>query len=138
MVTTAGSGPGRDDMLRDCRVLIAEDEALIGLDLATAVEAVNGEVAGPFATVRDGLVYLAHNDVHAAILDVHLADRDVSPLAIALLDRGKAVVFHTASGVPAEVSQRYGDLPVCRKPMSPDRVILHLAGVIKGLPRQGK
>ena len=125
-------------MLDNCRVLIAEDEALIGLDIAQAVTAANGEPVGPFATVKDGLVYLAHNDVHAAILDVHLADRDVSPLAVALLDRGKAVVFHTASDVPAEVAERYGDLSVCRKPMSPDRVILHLAGVIQGRPRQGK
>jgi hypothetical protein len=66
-------------MLRNCRVLIAEDEALISLDLAQAVEAANGEPVGPFATVRDGMVYLAHNDVHAAILDVHLADRDIAP-----------------------------------------------------------
>ncbi|MDQ2861629.1 MAG: response regulator [Pseudomonadota bacterium] len=117
-------------MLSDCRILIAEDEALIACDLAHSVEAAHGEVAGPFATVRDGLVYLAHNDVHAAILDVHLADRDVAPLAMALLDRGRHVVFHTASEPPTEIVHRYGALAVCRKPMSPDSVVLHLARVM--------
>lgn len=114
-------------MLSQCRVLIAEDEAIVALDLAHAVEAQHGEVAGPFASVRDGLVYLAHNDVHAAILDVHLSDRDVEPLALTLLGKGKAVVFHTASRVPAAVTDRHGHVPVCRKPMAPERVVLHLA-----------
>lgn len=114
-------------MLDNCRVLIAEDEALIALDLARAVEAAKGEPVGPFASVKDGLVYLAHNDVHAAILDVHLADRDVSPLAMALLDRGRPVVFHTASDIPKDVAKRYGPLPICRKPLPAELVVLHVA-----------
>src|ERR1022692_251398 len=117
-------------MLRDCRVLIAEDEALIALDLAHAVEAAKGEPVGPFATVKDGLVYLAHNDVHAAILDVHLADRDVAPLAMALLDHGTPVVFHSASEIPKEVAERYGPLPICRKPTPAPHVVLHVAKVL--------
>ncbi len=117
-------------MLQDCRVLIAEDELLIAMDLAHAVEAAYGQVAGPFATVKDGLAYLADNDVHAAILDVHLADRDVEPLALTLLGKGKAVVFHTASSVPTAVIERHGQVPVCRKPMQPERVVLHLAKVL--------
>jgi DNA-binding NarL/FixJ family response regulator len=120
-------------MLDRRQVLIAEDEALVALDLAHAVEAAQGEVVGPFATVKDGLVYLARNDVHAAILDVHLADRDVEPLALALLDKGKAVVFHTASSVPAAVIDRHGAQPVCRKPMAPDRVVWHLVKALTGL-----
>ncbi len=114
-------------MLHDCSVLIAEDEALIAMDLAHSVEVAHGTVVGRFATVKDGLIYLAHNDVHAAILDVQLADRDVAPLALALLDRGKAVVFHTASGIPPEVVEKHGQVPLCRKPMPPERVVRHLA-----------
>jgi len=114
-------------MLDDCRILIAEDEALVALDLAHSVEAANGEVVGPFATVKECLGFLARDDVHAAILDVHLADRDVAPVAVALLDRGRHVVFHTASEVPTEIARHYGELPICRKPMAPHRVILHLA-----------
>ncbi len=114
-------------MLNDCRVLIAEDEALIAYDLAHSVEVAHGTVIGPFATVKDGLTYLAHDDVHAAILDVHLADRDVAPLASALLDRGRAVVFHTASNVPSELADRYGELAICPKPLPAEQVVLHLA-----------
>ncbi|MDQ2860385.1 MAG: hypothetical protein M3T55_06590 [Pseudomonadota bacterium] len=118
---------GQDNMLNDCRVLIAEDETLVASELSHSVEAAHGEVVGPFATVKDGLVYLEYGDVHAAILDVHLADRDAAPLAMALLNRGRHVVFHTASVVPTEITHRYGDVTICHKPMAPDRVILHLA-----------
>ncbi len=121
-------------MLRDVRVLIAEDEALIAMDLAHSVLAAHGEVAGPFATVKDGLVYLAQNDVHAAILDVHLADRDVAPLARALLDRGRHVVFHTASHLPSELADRYGDLPICPKPLPAEHVVHHLAKTMGRAP----
>ena len=117
-------------MLNDRRVLIAEDEALVALDLALSVAAAHGRVVGPFATVNEGLVYLAHDDVHAAILDVHLADRDVAPLAMALLDRGRPVVFHTASDIPREIVERHGKLSICRKPMPAERVVLQLARVL--------
>ena len=113
-------------MLNDRRVLIAEDEAMVALDLAHSVEAAHGEVVGPFATVKDGLVYLAHDDVHAAILDVHLADRDVSPLALTLLKRGSPVVFHTSSDIPEEIVKRHGRLPICRKPIPAEHVVFHL------------
>lgn len=114
-------------MLTDRRVLIAEDEPFIALDLARSVEAAHGEVVGPFATVKEGMVYLAQNDAHAAILDVQLADRDVSPLAIELLNRGRAVVFHTSQAIPDEVVKRHGMLPMCRKPMPAEHVVFHLA-----------
>lgn len=125
-------------MLNDRRVLIAEDEALVALDLAHSVEAAHGKVVGPFATVKDGLVYLAHDDVHAAILDVHLADRDVSPLALALLERGKPVVFHTSSDIPEEIVKRHGRLPICRKPMPAERVVFQLAKALGRPARRGR
>jgi two-component SAPR family response regulator len=122
-------------MLIDCRVLIAEDEAVIAADLAGAVAAVHGAVIGPFATVKEGLLFLATSHVHAAILDVELADQTVTPLAITLLERGVPVVFHTGSDIPGEVRARFGDLPICRKPMLSDHVVDHL---IRTLGRAGR
>ncbi len=114
-------------MLKDCRVLIAEDEALIACDLACCVEAAHGQVIGPFATVKKGMAFLVDGDVQAAILDVRLADGEVTPVALHLLEHKKVVVFHTASDIPAEVVRRHGELPLCKKPMLAERVILHLA-----------
>ncbi|MDB5479638.1 MAG: putative response regulator [Caulobacteraceae bacterium] len=114
-------------MLSNCRVLIAEDEALVAADLAYAVEDAHGEVVGPFATVKAGISYLADREVHAAILDVNLADRTVTPMAMILFHRGKVVVFHTASGLPGELAEFFGHRHVCPKPSLPQHVVLHLA-----------
>jgi DNA-binding NarL/FixJ family response regulator len=117
-------------MLNRRRILIAEDEALIAYELAQAVEAAGGEVVGPVASVREGLQLLSNEDVHAAILDVRLVDRDVAPIAAVLLEQGKVVVFHTASPVPAEIVDRFGAPIICPKPMQSRHVITRLARLI--------
>lgn len=114
-------------MLRRNRVLIAEDEPLIAYDLAHAVEDADGEVVGPVATAEEGVALIGREEIHAAILDVHLKDRDVTPIAHVLLGRGTVVVFHTASPVPTEIIDRHGDVVVCPKPMAPHHVVLRLA-----------
>jgi DNA-binding NtrC family response regulator len=113
-------------MLGRARVLIVEDDALIADELAAAVERADGEVLGPVATVEDGLAIVAEEIVAAAILDVHLRDRDVAPIATVLLSRRLPVVFHTGSELPPTIIERFGDAAVCPKPMDPDQVVLRL------------
>jgi DNA-binding NtrC family response regulator len=122
-------------MLGRRRILVADDEVLIASDLAAAVEEAGGEVVGPVASVREGLTLVASEVVHAAILDVRLLDRDVSPLAELLLERGLVVVFHSASPVPREITDRYGDIVLCPKPMQSDQVIYRLAVLMPPLGR---
>ena len=94
------------------------------------MRAADGEVVGPVASVRDGLALLEREEVHAAILDVALADGAVAPVAAALLERGKVVIFHTASPVPLEIIRRYGEPTVCPKPMHPQLVVRRLADIV--------
>ena len=117
-------------MLHRRRILIAEDEAIIAYELAQAVVDAGGEVVGPVASVREGLRLLSNEDVHAAILDVRLLDRDVAPIAEVLLAQGKAVVFHTSSPVPEEIVDRFGVPVVCPKPMQSYEVVNRLARLI--------
>ena len=117
-------------MLRKARILIAEDQALVSLTLAALVEDAEGEVVGPIASVSDGLALLEKEDVHAAILDVRLADGEVTPIAKVLLERGTVVLFHTATGLPRDIVKQYGQLPVCLKPAPPEQVVQKLAELI--------
>jgi DNA-binding response OmpR family regulator len=117
-------------MLDVRRVLIAEDEPLVAYCLARAVEDADGEVAGPVSSVEDGLALLAETDVHAAILDVRLVDQDVVPIARALLERGRVIVFHTASPVPEEIVPGPVRVAVCPKPMDAETVVSRLATLI--------
>ena len=113
-------------MLAGCRVLIAEDEPLVALVLALSVEEADGEVIGPVATVAEALALLQAERIEAAILDVRLADRDIAPVAHALLERGSSVVFHSASPVPGEIIERFGAVTICPKPTPAKVVVLRL------------
>jgi DNA-binding NarL/FixJ family response regulator len=114
-------------MFHGCRILVAEDEAIVAFEIAQAIEDTDGVVVGPVSSVREGLALLAREDVDAAILDVNLTDRDVAPLAAALLERRKPIVFYTASSIPAEITARYGKMKVCGKPMPSEQLVLRLA-----------
>jgi hypothetical protein len=119
-------------VLHGCRIEIAEDEPVTAFDLTLAVEAAQGEVVGPFNTVERGLAEaFSRGTVHAAILDVHLADGEITHLALRLFEHGAAVVFHTASPIPSEITRRHGSVFVLHKPIVSNAVITHLAKRLK-------
>lgn len=113
-------------MLARQRILVVEDETFIAFDIALAIEEAHGVVIGPVSKVAEALELLASNEVNGAILDVNLADRDVTPVALLLIKCRIPIVFHTGVGLPAELAEQYPDLVVCIKPTSPDRLIGHL------------
>ncbi len=112
--------------ISDRAILIVEDEMLIALDLSDTVEAAGGRVIGPFATVAEALALIDVTPIDGAICDAMLADRDVTPLALALVERGVALVVHSATGPPPALSAVHPDLVSVRKPAVADRVIARL------------
>jgi len=117
-------------MLTGITILIVEDEALVACDLAMAVEALEGIVIGPAATVAEALALVADVPPAAAIVDANLLDRDVTPLALALIEREIPFVIHTGTGLPAELKAVHPDLPVVMKPMPSDTVLEKLADIL--------
>ena len=76
------------------RVLVAEDEFIIGCDLCHTVEEAGYIVEGPFEDLSSTMLAFQKNKPDIAILDVQLEDGIVYPLAeqmIAEKDR-KSVV----------------------------------------------
>ena len=102
--------------------MIVEDEAIIGLDIAAAVEEAGGYPVGPAASVAEALQLLAKGDVKAAICDVNLPDGDVGPVLEVLVRHGIPVVVHTGAGLPPHLQKRYSHVLVCRKPTSPEQL----------------
>jgi DNA-binding NtrC family response regulator len=112
-------------------ILIVEDECFVALDLASAVEDWDGRVIGPAATVAHALELMESAPIAAAILDAQLADRDVTPVAMALAERGVPFVIHTGTGLPAEIEKVMPDVPVVMKPVRPPVVLACLLNEIR-------
>lgn len=107
---------GERQMLNGVPVLIVEDEVFLAIDLASAIEDHGGTVIGPFATVADALIDLELHIAGGAILDANLLDRDVTPVAIRLIEQGVPFIVHTGTGLPDELRALHPDLPVIMKP----------------------
>jgi DNA-binding NtrC family response regulator len=117
-------------LLNHASVLVAENEPFIALDLAYAIEDAGGEVVGPVASVKQALALLEKRSVAGAILDVNLADRDVSPLAEILLGLGVPIIVQTGVGLPAELAARFPDLVVRIKPCLAAQLVTDLEALI--------
>lgn len=68
-------------MLTDISILVVEDEPFVALDIAMEIEDAGGKVIGPAPSVAAAIELLKKEEVHGAILDVHLLDGDVDPVA---------------------------------------------------------
>jgi DNA-binding NtrC family response regulator len=121
---------GMAAVLERMPVLIVEDEPFIALDLASAVESAGGLVVGPAATVREALALLQRTPVRAALLDVHVGDGEVTPVATVLAARGTPVVFYCGHGIPAELKRRCPAAPVFLKPAPVQELVHELAGLM--------
>jgi DNA-binding response OmpR family regulator len=74
-------------------VLVAEDEAIIALELEDSLTSAGFEVAGPFSTCAEAEAWLKAGEPDAAILDNQLKDGPCDALAADLSRRGVPLVI---------------------------------------------
>jgi DNA-binding response OmpR family regulator len=74
-------------------VLVAEDEAVIALELKDSLNAAGLNIAGPFATCADAEKWLQTGQPDAAILDSQLKDGPCDAVAADLSRRGVPMVI---------------------------------------------
>ena len=103
------------------KVLIAEDEAIVALDLQMMFEDLGAHVLGPCATLRAALSQIAAETPDVAVLDVMLADGEVYELADRLQDAGVTLVFHSGHACPDALNARYPGPRFAPNPPFPPR-----------------
>jgi hypothetical protein len=81
-----------------------------------AIEEARGKVIGPAGSVREALMLIEQHLVQAAILDVNLSDRDVTPIAELLIGGGVPVMFYSGLDLPVAFRERYPSAWFCKKP----------------------
>ena len=105
------------------RVLVAEDEFIIGCDLCHTVEEAGYIVEGPFEDLSSTMLAFQKNKPDIAILDVQLEDGIVYPLAEQMMAEDIPVIFHSGNYTPDEVAERFPRSHALAKPCPPAAII---------------
>jgi DNA-binding LytR/AlgR family response regulator len=114
------------------RVLVAEDEFLLALELEAVLQRRGCVVLGPVATVEAALAVVDRRSPDGAVLDVNLRGRRATPVAARLRARSVPFVLVTGYG------ERQLDEPELRgpihldKPVNGERLLRSLARALKG------
>ena len=114
-----------DAMFGSKTILIADGSTYAALDLAAAVEASGGRVAGPVQTLAEALAIIGSRSIAGAIVDCELAD--AAALVLRLSDSGVPLIAQTSVPLPPELLELDGRLPVVMRPVNADTVVATLA-----------
>jgi DNA-binding response OmpR family regulator len=110
------------------RILVVEDEFLIALDIASALEQGGLTVIGPVASVDEAVQALEREAIDAALLDANLGGQSVSGLADALAARGLPFAFVSGYG-REQLPVRHRDAPLVRKPFTGEGLVAVIASL---------
>jgi PAS domain S-box-containing protein len=114
-----GSGNGAAIPLKKVdkpRVLVVEDEALVGIMIQECMTELGFQIVGPVCTASDALEAAKAGDFDAAILDINLGDGMVYQVAEILARRHVPFVFVTGYDADS-VDRRFRGIPVLQKPV---------------------
>jgi PAS domain S-box-containing protein len=101
------------------RVLVVEDEALIGLMMKDTLCEAGFEVSGPISTIAEALRAAEATEFDGAILDVNLDGESIYSVAEVLLAREVPFVFVTGYGADG-IDPRFAQVPTVGKPLEPE------------------
>src|SRR5262245_38928407 len=119
--TAASSGRPRRAVMRGRRLLLIEDETLVGMMMHDTLTDLGFEVIGPVNTLSDAAEAIEREDFDAAILDVNLNGEFIYPLADVVAARGLPFVFVTGYGADG-IDPRFAGVPVLQKPIEIDQL----------------
>lgn len=113
------TGPG-------LRVLVVEDEPLIGILLEDMITELGAVFVGPFASLEDALAAARLDNFDVALVDLNLRGERTDEVATLLAKRG--IPFAVASG-NSEAGLYLGQTMVVQKPFGLDDIAAALQGL---------
>jgi CheY-like chemotaxis protein len=114
--------------LQGIRVLIAEDEGLVALEIAHTLRKLGCSVVGPVPRVSDVLRLAEEGQIDAAVLDVNLRGEYVYSALPELIRRSIPVVLATGYSDMNLMPQEFRTLPRLSKPFD-NKVLESVCGV---------
>ena len=123
-----GPARGVGERARPRRVLVVEDEVIVGMLLEDMLGELGCEVAAMSTRLEEALQFARTLDIDLAILDVNLRGAQSFPVAEVLAARGVPFLFATGYGATI-LKPPYSGTPTLQKPFQLDdlRQILALS-----------
>jgi DNA-binding response OmpR family regulator len=117
------------------RVLVVEDDFVIGIDLVAILSEAGATVVGPFQTVGSAQSALASGDgaeVSAAVLDIRVGAETVVPVARRLSERRVPLLFYTGQAETDPLRAEWPNSRVVSKPATPSTLVRAVAALRRG------
>jgi CheY-like chemotaxis protein len=109
--------------VRGVRLIIAEDQLLVALDMETIVTGAGHEVCGIASNADEALTLVAEHRPDLALLDVELGGTDGLEAARLIMDRWQVPTLLVTGHVTMEIARDAGVIGLVRKPFT-DRTLL--------------
>jgi DNA-binding response OmpR family regulator len=120
--------PGAD-LSRASRVLVVDEEIMIALDVADALQAAGFSIVGPAYAIEDALRLL--DGLDAALIEARVAGTSAEPLAEAL--RARTIPFIVLTGYPRDaLGAVLARARYVAKPTPPRLVVSALTALLGG------
>lgn len=130
-IPQAEPSPVDDATCADLRIMVVEDDPIIGMDIAEILRARGAEVLGPFTTVAQAVQAL-RDAPDIVVLDVNLGHETADDVASQL--SRTAIPFVVLSGHmdPGELDVVFQDAPIISKPFAEEDLVRHVIETARG------
>ena len=107
------------------RVLVVEDEPLVGMEIEDAIGDLGHEVVGPIAELHEALALAVGGELCCAVLDINIRGANSYPVVDLLLRRGVPVLLMSGYDVQTLPERLRGET-LLQKPFTTDQLDLEL------------
>lgn len=105
--------------LAGARILVADDEFLIAMDVEATLLEAGAETVHACGTLAEAAEIATSGELDAAVLDIRLGHETTARVAGLLQQRGVPFVFYSGQPLPSHMQSRFFETSVVVKPVPP-------------------
>lgn len=118
--------------LRCGRILVAEDNPVLAIDMVGLLRQAGADVLGPASTAGKAATLAKIERPCCGVLDVNLRDGSIFQAARTLKQQGAGIVFYTASADPDGLQREWPEAYVLFKPAPHTLILNTVAAACRG------
>jgi DNA-binding response OmpR family regulator len=109
--------------LRDARILLLEDDALISIDAEDMLLTLGAGAVLVAHNLADAGALLDRESIDAAVLDIRIGSGRSDDLALTLIERGIPFIFTSGYGAASDLAPGAEAVPIVGKPYAMESLV---------------